>query len=149
MHYNPGTAFISTGVGHCIVGLLVPKLRTPLLEIISAGVINSVVKVHPLTGEPTFDRSNSFWFQFGGVVMVAMGRLMQLYLRDVNGEEDVVRGKEVVKASECLPEEVGWWFLGIGVGGGLMLPVSGFWLLVPQGLYVVWRARQHNKAKSA
>lgn len=111
-----GALLIATGVLHCAVGLVMGW--EPTVAIVADGVVAAV-------GDDDMARNAIFWFQFGGVMMVLLGALM----------------REVERRSLPLPQWLGWSLVGLGLGGGLCMPASGFWLVVPQGLWLLHRRR--------
>lgn len=108
-----GFLLIATGVLHCAVGLV---LGWALLgEIVADGLIGAIAD------DPS--RNAIFWFMFGGVMMIMLGALMH----------------EVETEREALPHWLGWSLIALGLGGGLCIPASGFWLVIPQGLWLMRR----------
>ena len=123
-----GQLLISTGVLHNAVGVAagVGALAMPGVparnffgDIWRDGVIAAI--------EPDPARGLLFWFLFFGVVVMLWGALLHRL------ERDGVR----------LPTSVGWQLLALGLIGGALIPASGFWLTVPQGLWVLWKARRN------
>jgi len=91
--------------------------RAPLVEIVRAGVVNGV--------EPDPLRSLFFWFVFFGWVAILLGTLMSW----------------VERRGEQLPASLGYGLGALALSGGLMIPASGFWLVLPVAWLVIRRAR--------
>ena len=102
------------------IGLLgpepIPEGRRVFVEVIQDGVIAAF--------EPDPWRMTMFWFLAFGFLLLALGALAHHLERQDLG----------------LPRWFGWFLIVLGVTGGLCIPVSGFWLVVPQGWLVLRRA---------
>jgi Family of unknown function (DUF6463) len=105
---------VATGTIHCIYGLIVPKLKEPLIR-----SIRDMSVTVPNINEQ-YARKCSFWFQIGGVLLIIQG----LYIRSTS---------EVIP-----PLWFGWTISGLGLTGALLMPTSGFWLILFQGIRLVW-----------
>jgi hypothetical protein len=119
-----GALLFAIGVGHELIGLLAMVgvnnpwgHRNVLAEIGRAGVIGGI-GVDPV-------RAALFWFFFFGLVLLMLGSLLH--------------GLE--RAGQPIAASVGWQLLALVIAGGLLIPASGFWLVVPVGVRIVWRAR--------
>lgn len=101
-----GRWIIAIGVIHNLVGLyfFAPVLR----EIGAAGVWNAV-------GVDTM-RNLAFWFLYTGCLLMVVG-----YLTDWIEE----------RTGGALPNAYGWMLLALLLLGVVLIPESGFWLLVP------------------
>jgi hypothetical protein len=104
---NSSTMLVCTGVLHNSFVFVMPKYRNVLFPMIKKGWVNSV----------NAENSALFWFLTSGFLMIIGGKLM--------------------KNQKRINKEAGWWMAGLGVVGGVALPVSGFWLVAAQGLYIV------------
>lgn len=134
MRLTPGKTLLATGLLHQTVGLLVglgvvgPDGEPPrnlLVELLRGGVVGAV--------EPDPLRQIFFWYFFFGLLLLSLGWLMERMEAD----------------GRRLPSGLGWQLLALGLSGGLLIPASGFWLAVPQGLWVLWRARPAAAAAAA
>lgn len=125
----PGHLLIATGALHQLVFLVfatgVVPLPVPghehrriLFEVLADGVIAAI--------EPDPLRVALFWSACFGAVLIMLGALALDFERD----------------GRRLPAHFGWQVLALGVTGGLMIPASGFWLVVPQGIWITRRARR-------
>ncbi|MEM9461227.1 MAG: DUF6463 family protein [Myxococcota bacterium] len=107
-----GFVLVATGAIHCIFGLVIGW--EPLTAAVADGVIGAFADA---------PRKAMFWFEFGGVMMILFGALMHA----------------MESRGSPLPRWVGYSLATVGIGGGLCIPASGFWLIVPQGFWVVRR----------
>jgi len=71
---------------------------------------------------PHLDRLAILWFMFSGALMFVIA-FFALWS---------------VKQTGTMPRFLGYTFLIFGIGGGLILPVSGFWLYIPVGLTLLF-----------
>lgn len=99
---------------HTAIGLLL--FWKPVSELVLAGVWNGIGSA--------IDRSNAFWFLFFGVLMWVIARM----LRWLTNEQGIP-----------IPRFVGWQMLVLSVIGGICMPVSGFWLVILQAVYMLRR----------
>lgn len=102
------------GIIHTVFGLLV--YSAGWMAIRGGGFWNSV------DGEIV--REHAFWFTFFGPAAILLGALMVWVEQQIDLR---------------LPKFLGWSFLGTAAAAGILMPVSGLWLLVPPGLALVWR----------
>ena len=109
-----GTLLWLTGLLHQAVGLLLAG--DLVAQVLRDGYVGAI--------EVDVQRMVMFWFFVTGFVMLFAARALQ-----------------EIERERPLPAAFGWWLLGIGVLGGLAIPPSGFWLVVPQGVLVLARAR--------
>ena len=117
---NTGNLLIATGILHNMVGFVMGW--SVLTDIARSGFINSI--------NNEMDRNAIFWFLFTGFMIIMMGKLMQDYL----------------KAGWPLPKWLGISLLVLSVIGCIMMPLSGFWLVVPQALLIMntrMKRREH------
>jgi hypothetical protein len=103
---HAGTIMIWISMIHNVVGLLL--FSKPLLSIVRAGVWNTVVPPH-------YDRGIAAWFLLSGVLMLMLGLLLRWSYQHTGS----------------LPRWLGWWSLGFTLTGACLMPVSGFWLMIP------------------
>lgn len=108
-----GTMFFITGLIHNSIIFIIPQRRNVILSMIKNGWINSISN----------ENSNIFWSLVAGILMMFSGRLMQYQNK--------------------IPNEIGYWLIIIGIIGGLAFPISGFWLVLIQGLYIL--SKNKNK----
>jgi hypothetical protein len=134
-----GRWLAGVGILHILFG--VAAFADPLREIAADGFWNAV-DAYP-------DRSLAFWFVFAGPLIVLLGALV-----------DRVEARAPVE----LPRFLGWTLLIFALLGGILMPLSGFWLFLPPALGVLlgrptrtstsrtvepveeeWRARSHSR----
>lgn len=110
-----GPALMLIGIAHLIVFSVLFSDR--YAGIARDGLFNTV--------DGDDKREAAFWTMWFGVLLLTVGyliRFIQAHLRTV-------------------PAFPGWVFLVMGLGGGILLPASPFWLLVPLGLFILRPAR--------
>ncbi|WNG43620.1 DUF2867 domain-containing protein [Archangium minus] len=117
MRVTNGALLMLTGALHQAVGLVV--YREPLLEMVHAGVLNSV-------GEDTSARAAAFWFLAAGGLMLLMGALCRWVERELN---------------RPLPASFGWGLLGVALFCVVPMFETGAWVFFPLGLRVLFQAR--------
>lgn len=108
-----GYWIIGVGVLHSLFGFLV--YSGGWAKILERGIWNSV------DGE--LIREHAFWFTVFGFAAILIGSLMVW----------------IERQSMRLPRFLGWSFVGTVVVVGLLMPVSGFWLLLPPGIAILRR----------
>lgn len=101
-----GLALMLTGWLHTVVGLI--EYRNELQLMVSNGLWNTVVD-----GEI----SAAFWFMMSGFLLILLG-----YIADW-----LMKKKEISP-----PPAFGWTLLVVCLVGAIAMPVSGFWLVLPQ-----------------
>ncbi len=110
-----GKLLLATAVVHLVVGGA--AAAGPLAAVGRAGVVNAV--------EPHPGRMAAVWFMLFGILLGLLGRLTDWAQAE--------RGR--------LPASLGWGLLGLGALGAALMPASGFWLALPQGLLALRAAR--------
>lgn len=112
-----GYYLIATGVIHNTIGLIMGW--SILVGMHQAGWWNTV----EAGGEINFARSAILWFLVLGFFWMLLGYLMQQWLRH---------------SRQPLPALLGWGMLAAGLLVAFVLPASGAWLFIPQGLLILW-----------
>lgn len=107
-----GIFLILTGVLHTIVAILISK--EIFADIITDGLINSI-------GED-YARNYAFWFLICGIFLLLFGQLLHYYIK---------------KENRPAPAFFGYSLLVFTIAGCLIVPVSGFWLFLPQALIII------------
>lgn len=115
-----GRLLMATAVLHVAVGVVLE--RGSLRAIARSGVVNAV--------EPHRDRMAAVWFLLFGAVTWVLGQLADWTQRE--------HGR--------LPASLGWGLLALDTGGAVLMPVSGFWLVLPQGLLALRASRRGRPA---
>lgn len=131
MALTPGKTVLATGVLHELVGLVVGlglvslsggPGRNLVLEIARDGFVGAV--------EVDAQRQAFFWYFFFGLLLMSLGWLMD----------------RLETSDRPLPAALGWQLIALALAGGLLIPASGFWLALPQGVWVLWRAKASRSA---
>ena len=73
-------------------------------------------------------RELAFWFLICGIVLILFGLTLQHYLRETQ---------------KPAPAFLGWCLLVFTVVGCAVVPVSGFWLFLPQALIIIAAKRKN------
>ena len=130
-----GEFLLITGIVHCLFGLYFGW--NILLEICNEKVINSILSDETIKSalniyflnalEGTKDvidlqRFGLFWFLFTGFFWIGVGPICK---------------KQIKIQNRPLPIYFGWFLLAYSGIGCFILPISGFWILVPQALIII------------
>jgi len=131
MRITSGTLLIATGILHQLVGFVAGLAltvdgveRNLLAEVAELGVVDSIVA--------DLARTAWFWFLVTGFALVILGDL----------------ARRIENRGTVLPASLGWQLLALGIAGGVLMPASGFWLVVPQGAWIVLRARRQMAVRA-
>jgi hypothetical protein len=117
-----GLLLLGIGVIHNLVGIAagigLPAAspggmagRKLFSEILSGGIVGAI--------EPDPWRTILFWFLFFGFAMMILGWFMHL----------------IERSGHPIPRTIAWHTGALALAGGLLIPASGFWLVLP----VAWR----------
>lgn len=112
-----GTLLIATGILHNVVGFIMGW--DVLVAIAKAGFINSV-------GEQ-MDRNAIFWFLFSGFMIMLLGKFMQTWI-------DTYK--------KPVPAYLSYYLLLLSSIGCIFMPISGFWLVLPQAFIIIQANRK-------
>jgi hypothetical protein len=115
MYRFTGQTLMLVGALHILAGLL--SQRGPLAGIARDGVFNAV-------GSHT-DRQAAVWFLVTGVALLLFGYLAHWTQRQAG----------------TLPVALGWSLLAIAGAGLVLMPLSGFWLIIPAAVLALAAAR--------
>ena len=116
-----GLSFALIGVLHLMLGLVLH--RRSFGSMLAGGLINTV---RHETGHQL-----AFWFTFAGPIMLLVGYLMDW----------VVRQKKLT-----LPIGFGYALTSLSLLGVILLPMSGFWLVLILGTYLIVHAELQSQA---
>jgi len=111
-----GTLLTATGILHTIVALGLGWSRYS--EMFQDGLINST--------EGDFERGFALWFLVCGVLLILLGETLQYYIK---------------REQKPAPLFLGYSLLVFSVLGCIIVPVSGFWLFIPQALIIILAKR--------
>lgn len=114
-----GQLLKGTAVVHMLLGIVL--FRHSVEAIVAAGVINSIT--------PHYDRATIFWFLFFGALLWILGQTTQ-WMETVYND---------------VPHSLGWGLLILAVVGILLIPLSGFWLVLPQAYLILRRAKASER----
>jgi len=96
---------------HTLVGLVLDF--EPLVAMLTGGV--------GTIDQPYDDRIAALWFMFSGALMFVIAGFAFWSVTRVG----------------ALPRFLGFTFLALGIAGGLIMPLSGFWLYIPLALVLI------------
>jgi hypothetical protein len=99
-----GKSLISIGVIHSIFGIVV--FHKIIGDIVAEMLMNTI--------HDQYDRNSMFWFLFGGFILIIIGGLI-----------DWMERKNIE-----IPSFLKWSFLILMILGCLIMPQSGFWLML-------------------
>ena len=116
-----GPAVMLIGIAHLIVVSVLFSDR--YAGIVRDGLFNTV--------DRDDKREAAFWTMWFGVLLLTVGYLIRFVQAHLG----------------TVPALPGWVLLVTGLGGGILLPASPFWLLVPLGLFILRPA--HSAVRSA
>ena len=105
---------IATGILHNLIGFVLGF--EVLAGMVRDGLFNSTLV--------QFDRQAIFWFLFSGFAMMLWGVL--------------------IANLERVPNTFSWSLLILSVLGVIIMPASGFWLVIPQALYMLWQNQKRD-----
>lgn len=132
MRITSGRLLTITGLLHQAVGVVVGlgagvelAGRNLFSEVARAGIVDSIGS--------DFARMTWFWFVMSGFLLLVLGGFAH----------------EVERRGDTLPASLGWQIAMLSVAGIIFIPASGFWLLIPQGWWIVHKARQHRTSPIA
>jgi hypothetical protein len=97
----------------------------PLAGIVDDGFVDAV--------DGNMDREAAFWFLATGVVWFNVAHLTHW----------------VIRRTGRIPALVGWWTVGLAVPSLVLLPASGFWLVLAVGILALVAARRDDRAAVA
>lgn len=118
-----GPALIVIGLAHLLYFAVLWSDR--YAGIARAGVVNAV--------EGDDRREAAFWTLWFGVLVLTVGYLVRWIERRLG----------------TVPTFPGWMLLVIGLGGGVLMPVSPFWLVVPLGLALLRSPRRSGPERGS
>ncbi|MDR0232509.1 MAG: DUF6463 family protein [Dysgonamonadaceae bacterium] len=108
-----GIFLIATGILHTIVAIALGK--DAFLEIIQDGVVN-------VTSQD-YARAFALWFLICGIFVILLGQVLHYYIK---------------KEQKPAPLFFGYSLLILTIFGCIVEPISGFWLLLPQALIIIF-----------
>ncbi|WP_223846313.1 DUF6463 family protein [Wenzhouxiangella sp. AB-CW3] len=121
-----GWYLLATGIIHNTIGLVTGW--GIIAGIHADGWWNSI----QTGGEMDFARSAMLWFLVLGFFWMMLGHLMQQWLNHTG---------------RPLPAQIGWGLLANGVLVAMVLPASGAWLVIAQGLLILLGGRKSEPAR--
>ena len=116
-----GLMLIITGILHTILALLAGG--EAFMEIYrNNGIFNSIA------GDNYFHQT-AFWFLICGVFLIPFGQTLHYYQK---------------REQKPAPLSLGYSLLILSILGCIVMPVSGFWLFLPQALIIIIANKRHN-----
>ena len=108
-----GIFLVATGILHTIAAIALGK--EAFSEIIRDGIINVISQ--------DYTRAFAFWFLICGIFVILLGQVLHHYIK---------------KEQKPAPLFLGYSMLVLTIFGCLAVPVSGFWLFLPQALIIIF-----------
>ena len=118
---DSGFLLIATGVLHTVCGLMI--FHEPLAAMLREGLVGTVGPHRPPLN------AVAMWCLVSGFLMMALGGLYRFV---------------EIELGRTLPARAGVVLLAIFAGVVLVVPASGAWLLLPQGVLIIARARREQ-----
>jgi hypothetical protein len=115
-------------VGLADVALSAILFADQLADIGAAGVVGTV-----MFDERAGPAAAALWFASKGIILVMVGQL--------------ARGYE--KLDRALPMVPGWLLAGLGLVGGIIAPISGFWIYLALGALWLFESGRVRRQRSA
>jgi hypothetical protein len=115
MRRHVGPALMLIGIAHLLLFSVLFADR--YAGIVRDGVVNTV--------DGDDKREAAFWTMWCGLLLLTVGYLVRFIQTRLGG----------------VPAFPGWVLLATGLGGGILMPASPFWLFVPLGLSILRPAR--------
>lgn len=110
-----GTILSSLAIMHCGFGLVLAP--GPLRAIVGAGFLGAIGS--------DIDRMAIFWYMFFGFVLLLLGEALRLW-----------------ETAGPVPARVGYGLGALCLAGGILIPVSAFWVGLVAAFLITQRARQ-------
>lgn len=107
-----GTFLAITGILHAIIAILINA--NIYIEMFRSGLVNINSKDYII--------GFAFWFFMIGILLIFWGLTLQYYIK---------------KVQKPAPLFIGYMMLIFAFIGCLMIPISGFWLFIPQALIII------------
>lgn len=114
MRHFIGPVLVGIGGLHTAIGVF--AFRPQLNAIVRDGVVDAVA--------PHQDRQTTFWFTLTGTTLMLWGANIRWMERQTGG----------------VPPALPWQLLSVGSSGVVLMPRSGFWLLLGAAL-LAWNSR--------
>jgi hypothetical protein len=111
-----GPAIFAIGFLHIVY--VFATMSGPIAAIVRAGVLDGV--------GANIDREAAFWSFWFGVLLATVGYLIHW----------------IAAHGETVPPLAAWVLIGLGLGGGLLMPVGPFWIAIPLGLLLLIQPRR-------
>jgi magnesium-transporting ATPase (P-type) len=114
-----GVYLLITGILHCIVSII--SFRHTYIQIFSDGFINSIQK--------DTTKGLALWFLICGIFLLLFGRTLHHYIK---------------REQKPAPSFLGYYMLLFAIIGCLIIPISGFWLFIPQAIVIILANKKHQ-----
>lgn len=109
-----GILLIITAILHTLLAIAMMLKSGIFAEIVRNGVFNSI--------GTDFKLGMSFWFFVCGIALWILGQVLHYYIK---------------REQQPAPKFLGWFLLIFSIIGVCFVPLSGFWLFIPQGLIIL------------
>lgn len=107
-----GIYLLITGILHCVVAFI--SFGGIYMQIGNDGFLNSV--------QNDTTKCLALWFLICGIFLLLFGSTLHYYIK---------------KEYKPAPSFLGYYMLLFAITGCLIIPISGFWLFIPQALVII------------
>ncbi len=107
-----GIYLLITGILHCAVAVV--SFGDKYIQILNDGFLNF--------GQDNTTRGLALWFLICGIFLLLFGSTLHFYIK---------------KEHKPAPYFLGYYMLLFAITGCLIIPISGFWLFIPQAIIII------------
>ncbi len=123
---RPGIGRLTSGIGILHLFATLPLIARIAGDILAAGILGGASDTFPPATQD-YPAILAVFSTLAGILLLAVGGLLTHMAR----QDPHLRA----------PPWFGPTFVGIGLIGGILMPMSGFWLLLALGLYAIWQGK--------
>ena len=129
---RPGIGKLTSGIGILHLFATLPLIARVAGDILAAGIFGGASDTFP-PATSDYPAILAVFSTLAGILLLVVGGLLTHMAR-----QDPLL---------CAPPWFGPTFVGIGLVGGILMPMSGFWLLFALGLYATWLGKTNRDTR--